>query len=284
MKELIYKLISKKNFKDAPLLTLIGQVSKGEIKKVDDFDFGQTGTSTRNTCQIVQLPFSVDVSKVKKLKLKNIFIFIAKAMNKLCFHSIFRESTSSFIAASMHGIFEYLKLSEDTTKIDAKGGVLELKFLRDLFFNVDKKVKYNLNKNIPVLVLNQRQEQVLRKLYDLINYDFVMGNSETASNKIFPYRALNQKKIGELKINTIFTECGEVGFIVDDNMPNDKILLLSMKDIKVTACPVPGKGMLFKEELATNSNDYKLYHIYGQLSIDWGSASNHGLIENLKVE
>ena len=61
------------------------------------------------------------------------------------------------------------------------------------------------------------------------------------------------------------------------------ILIADVAHIRPVFQPVPGKGILFREELAKTGASTS-YQIFGQIGLDHGYAFMHGTITGLKTE
>jgi hypothetical protein len=75
---------------------------------------------------------------------------------------------------------------------------------------------------------------------------------------------------------------GRVSLVWDANVPAGSLLCADMSVIKPVVLPVPGKGVLFYEELSKTGASEK-GQIYGQIGIDYGAEEYHGKITGLAV-
>lgn len=96
---------------------------------------------------------------------------------------------------------------------------------------------------------------------------------------IYAY-APQDRNVGGVDIKQIETDFAMLGIVWAPNVPADTILVADMSVINPVGLPVPGKGVLFYEELA-KSGASENGQIYGQLGIDYGPEEFHGKITGL---
>jgi len=92
--------------------------------------------------------------------------------------------------------------------------------------------------------------------------------------------APQDRNIGGVDIKQIETDFAMLGIVWAPNVPAGTILVADMSVINPVALPVPGKGVLFYEELAKTGASEK-GQIYGQLGLDYGPEEFHGTITGL---
>jgi hypothetical protein len=85
------------------------------------------------------------------------------------------------------------------------------------------------------------------------------------------------RSVGGVNIETIVTDFGTFGVVLDRYMPTDEIALLDMSVISPCFLPIPGKGHFFAEPLA-KTGAYDHVQIYGEIGIKYGPEQYHGLI------
>ena len=98
---------------------------------------------------------------------------------------------------------------------------------------------------------------------------------------IYAY-APQDRNVGGVDIKQIETDFAMLGIVWAPNVPADTILVADLSVINPVALPVPGKGILFYEELSKTGAAEK-GQIYGQLGIDYGPEEFHGTITGLKT-
>jgi hypothetical protein len=88
------------------------------------------------------------------------------------------------------------------------------------------------------------------------------------------------RTVGGVGIETIVTDFGSFGVVLDRYMPTTEIALLDMSVIKPCFLPIPGKGHFFTEPLA-KTGAYDEVQIYGEIGIEYGPEQFHGLIDTI---
>lgn len=91
-----------------------------------------------------------------------------------------------------------------------------------------------------------------------------------------------QRNVGGLSVDTIITDFGRFNVVVDRALPPDALVVASLEQIDPVFLSIPGKGVLFEEELAkTGASDKS--QIYGEVGLKYGSQLAHGVIRGLAV-
>jgi len=83
-----------------------------------------------------------------------------------------------------------------------------------------------------------------------------------------------------VNISQIETDFAMLGVVWAPQMPTDTLLIAEMSVCSPVFCPVPGKGLLFYEELSRSGAAEK-GHIYGQMGLDYGPEEYHGKITSI---
>ena len=92
--------------------------------------------------------------------------------------------------------------------------------------------------------------------------------------------APEDRNIGGVNINQIETDFGRFGVMLDRYMPADTIVLADLSVCAPVFLDIPGKGFLFREELARIGAAFK-YQIYGEVGLESGPELFHGKITDL---
>lgn len=88
--------------------------------------------------------------------------------------------------------------------------------------------------------------------------------------------------VGGVAVDTLVTDFGRLNVVVDRALPKDAIVAVSAEQIHPVFLNVPGKGVLFEEQLAkTGSADKTM--IYGEIGLAYGSQTAHGVYRGLAV-
>ncbi len=89
------------------------------------------------------------------------------------------------------------------------------------------------------------------------------------------------RSVGGVNVDTIIAPlAGRVSVVWDNNVPAGSLLCADLAFCGMMATPVPGKGVLFFEELSKTGASEK-GQLYGQLGIDYGPEEYHGKITGL---
>lgn len=136
--------------------------------------------------------------------------------------------------------------------------------------NIDQVAQYaydngGLVGGMPAMVVGSAQKLAVTAAYTTAGY----VTKELAGN------------IGGVSVDTIATDFGPIGIMLDRAMPQDTILLATMAQIRPVFLEVPGKGHFFEEPLAktgaTDSNQ-----LYGEVGLAYGNQLTHAKITGLK--
>jgi hypothetical protein len=116
------------------------------------------------------------------------------------------------------------------------------------------------------------QKTAITKAYALSygkNYDAALG-SPTGHT------------VGGVAVDRIMTDFGELNIVVERALPKDAIVAVSMEQVDPVFLSIPGKGVLFEEELAKTGATDKT-QIYGEIGLKWGNERSHGVLRGLPV-
>lgn len=120
----------------------------------------------------------------------------------------------------------------------------------------------------PMFLVGSRQKRAITKAY------------ATAYREANPLGA--GETVGGVAVDTIRTDFGTFGIMLDRRMPQDVIALLTLDQLKPVFLNVPGKGVFFEEPLAkTGSSDD--VQIYGEIGLAYGNEKAHGFLRGLKT-
>lgn len=90
------------------------------------------------------------------------------------------------------------------------------------------------------------------------------------------------RTVGGVDLTTIETDFGTLNVMLERQMPQDAIAVVSLEQCQPVFLEIPGKGHFFAEPLAKvgSSDDTQLY---GEVGLAYGSEKAHGLITGLAV-
>lgn len=85
------------------------------------------------------------------------------------------------------------------------------------------------------------------------------------------------RTIGGVNVETIITDFGSFGVVLDRYMPTDVLLLADMSVVAPCFLPIPNKGHFFAEPLA-KTGAYDHIQLYGEIGLEYGPEQFHGQI------
>jgi hypothetical protein len=121
---------------------------------------------------------------------------------------------------------------------------------------------------VPVLLVNSRQKRAVSAAY------------ATSYGKANPL--INGNTVGGVPVQTILTDFGELGIMLESDMPKDSIGFISLDMLAPVFLNTPGKGVFFEEALAKTgaSDDVQLY---GEIGLKFGNEKAHGILRGLAI-
>ncbi len=201
-----------------------------------------------------------EVDEQVKLRLQK----IARDVEYTFLNGAYQKSTAANVANKTRGMFE---LCSTGTTINATSNSvaapLSLDLLRALY-------KAMADAGAPFgnmrLYCGSYQKQLLTKLYESqLGY-----NTPAARNT------------GGMNITRVETDFFAMDIVYDPFVPADKILVADIAGCAPVFQDVPGKGLLFLEDLAkTGASERK--QLYGEIGLDHGPAFLHGTITGLEI-
>lgn len=110
---------------------------------------------------------------------------------------------------------------------------------------------------------------------------FVNAFQKQMISEIYGY-APDDRNVGGMNIKQIETDFAQFGVVWAPNVPAATLLVADLAVCHPVFLPVPGKGVLFYEELAKTGASER-GQIYGQIGLDYGPEEFHGTITSLKT-
>lgn len=90
------------------------------------------------------------------------------------------------------------------------------------------------------------------------------------------------RNMGGVAIDTVVTDFGTFGIMLDRHMPQDTICVASLEQLTPVFMNVPGKGVLFSEPLAkTGASDKE--QLYGEVGLKYGNEKAHAVMTGLAL-
>jgi hypothetical protein len=88
------------------------------------------------------------------------------------------------------------------------------------------------------------------------------------------------RNVGGVAVNTIVTDFGTLNVKIDRMLPADAIAVVSLEQIQPVFLSIPGKGVLFEEELAKTGASEKS-QLYGEIGLAYGNEATHAVMRGL---
>lgn len=196
----------------------------------------------------------------KAFQIQHKLIKIARDVEHSFISGKFQKSTGANVANKTRGMLE-LCTSESSASIAAADAALSKAMLDQLFREMAQNGAYF---NNMVLFCGARQKQAISAIYA----------SQTGAN--LPAT----RNVGGVNITEIETDFFKMGVTWNRFMPDDAILLVDVAHLAPVFQAVPGKGVLFEEQLAKTGASDRI-QIYGQIGLAHGAAFLHGAITGL---
>ena len=89
-----------------------------------------------------------------------------------------------------------------------------------------------------------------------------------------------ERFVGGVRVRTVWSTFGVLNFVLENDAASDELLFVNFDVAQLVATPVPGKGVLFREELAKTGAS-ESYQLYGEIGLDHGPEWHHGKITGL---
>ncbi len=196
----------------------------------------------------------------KAWQIQQKLIKIARDVEYSFLNGTYQIATAANVPNKTRGMLE-LCTSGTGNSIAAEGGELTKDMLDRLFREMAENGAYF---GKMVLFCGAYQKQLITKLYA----------------KQFNAQMQTTQNVGGMNITELETDFFKMGICWNRFMPKDAILIADMAHIAPVFQAVPGKGVLFEEQLAKTGASDKI-QIYGQVGLAHGPAFLHGAITGL---
>ena len=90
------------------------------------------------------------------------------------------------------------------------------------------------------------------------------------------------RNVGGLNVQTIETDFGTLNVVIERALAPDTVAVVSLEQVDPVFLEIPGKGVLFEEELARTGASIKS-QIYGEIGLKYGNPLAHGVYRGLAV-
>lgn len=88
------------------------------------------------------------------------------------------------------------------------------------------------------------------------------------------------RNVGGVSVDTVITDFGTLNVVIDRALPADALAVVSVGEIQPVFLSIPGRGVLFEEELAKTGATDKT-QIYGEIGLKYGNEAAHGVLRGL---
>ncbi|MDD7505558.1 MAG: DUF5309 family protein [Actinomycetaceae bacterium] len=108
----------------------------------------------------------------------------------------------------------------------------------------------------------------------------VNSTLKRALTKIFIKDANYQegtRTVGGVNLKTLETPFGTFNVMLDRYVPKDKLLVVSLEQLKPAFLEIPGMGHFFAKSLATSGSAEKVM-LYGEIGLIYGNEKAHGVL------
>lgn len=256
--------ISEDDSVTAPAAEMAARTMESNVVQIHQEVINLSYAKQSNTGRLAGLD-SADImagmADERALQVQHKLVKIARDVEHSFINGKYQKATGSGMANKTRGLLE---LCSTGTTLDAGGKALSREMLQQIFREMAAAGAYFSNM---VMFLPAYQKQALSEIYA----------SQFVGTTLF---APSERSIGGLNITEIETDFCRVGVCWDRFMPSDTILIADVAHIAPVFQAVPGKGVLFEEELAKTGAADKI-QIYGQIGLAHGPAFLHASITGL---
>lgn len=194
----------------------------------------------------------------KAWQIQQKLIKIARDVEFSFLRGSYQKATSAAVANKTRGMLE---LAATVNTIDGASSAITTAMIKELMLEMANNGAYF---NNMVLFAGAKQKQKITSLYE---------------NQL-GYNKGAERNVGGMNITEIETDFCKLGIVWDRFMPDDSILIADVAHIAPVFQAVPGKGVLFEEELAKVGASDRI-QLYAQIGLAHGPAFLHGSITGL---
>lgn len=253
--------ISESDSATAPAASAIGRNQESNVvqihQEVIDLTYAKLSNGGRMS-GINTAGQTANPADEKAWQIQQKLIKIARDVEYSFINGTFQKATSATVANKTRGMLE---LAATASTVDASSSALTVDMIKALMLQMADNGAYF---NNMILFAGAKQKQVITSLYE----------------KQLGYNQGAARNVGGMNVTEIETDFCKLGIVWDRFMPDDSILIADVAHIAPVFQAVPGKGVLFEEELAKVGASDRI-QIYGQIGLAHGPAFLHGSITGL---
>lgn len=86
------------------------------------------------------------------------------------------------------------------------------------------------------------------------------------------------RKVGGVNVSVLETDFGQCNIMLDNDVPSDTLLVVSLEECAPVFLEIPGKGSFFAEPLAKTGASDKV-QLYGEIGLKYGAEQHHGKLK-----
>ena len=86
------------------------------------------------------------------------------------------------------------------------------------------------------------------------------------------------RTVGGVNVTAIETDFGTCNIMLDNDVPADTLLVVSLEECTPVFLEIPGKGTFFAESLGRTGSSDKI-QIYGEIGLKYGAEQHHGKLK-----
>lgn len=122
------------------------------------------------------------------------------------------------------------------------------------------------------------------KLNQATTVIMVGAAQKLALSNAYAIPALNavtrDRTVGGVAVDTLVTDYGTFGVMLNRWMPANQLAVVDLGVCYPVFLEIPGKGLLFTEELARTGSSRK-FQLYGEVGLEYGPTNAHGVLKDL---
>jgi hypothetical protein len=184
--------------------------------------------------------------------------FMARNLNWTLLNQTYNKPANNSAVRRTRGLRQAIV----TNTVNAAGEAFDLDLVDDLFAKIVASGGTDDGENMIVLA-NTAQ---LQKMNAFFRADKLKVDEE--------------RFVGGVRVRTVYSTFGQLNFVLERDMPQDELLFVDFDVMQLVATPIPGRGVLFREELA-KTGSFESYQIYGEMGLGHGPEWHHGKITGL---
>lgn len=252
--------ISEENSVTAPVAEAITRSQESNVVQIHQETIDLTYAKLSNSGRMSGLNTAGQTNPIdeKSWQIQQKLIKIARDVEYSFINGTYQKATAVNVANKTRGMIE---LAKTVNTVDAGSGELTTDMIKELMLEMANNGAYFGNM---ILFAGAKLKQKLTSLYEAqLGY-----NTPAARN------------VGGMNVTELETDFCRLGIVWNRFMPENTLLIADVSHIAPVFQVVPGKGVLFEEELAKVGASDRV-QLYCQIGLAHGPAFLHGTITNI---